>query len=437
MDVSARLGTGALDSQRVPRSALKQRLCHLGAARVAGAEDENERTLVGIGHGDRSKIGPANFVNAWFVAGVSHAIEKTKPKPSAYSLTLDDWIEWMEARDQSKFRAKQIVEWLYKKRVGSFEEMTNIAAGLREELAEAFTLDSLSVVRRTGSHDTTQKFLFRLRDGRLIETVRIPANVNFNGERSDRITLCISSQVGCAYDCKFCASGLAGFTRNLTADEIVGQVLAAERESGEPVRNIVFMGMGEPLANLTNLTKAVEILNAHWGVDIGARRMTVSTSGLAPQIEKLAKIPIQIRLALSLHGATDEVRDRIMPVNKKYPLERLFAALEEWREQKKQKITFEYILIENVNDGLDQAQMLAKRAKKLNAKVNLIPYNKVEGLPWSRPSEERQKEFLEILYHAGVMATLRIEKGHDIDAACGQLRLQEETAEGLITVTGL
>ena len=383
-----------------------------------------------------SKIGPANFVNTWFVPHVTQATGTPRPNPSAYSLTLDDWIEWMEARDQSKFRARQIVEWLYKKRARSFDEMTNIAAVLREELAATFSIDQLPVVRKTGSHDTTQKFLFRLHDGRLIETVRIPANVNFNGDRSDRITLCVSSQVGCAYDCKFCASGLAGFTRNLTADEIVGQVLAAERESGEPIRNIVFMGMGEPLANLTNLAKAVEILNAHWGVDIGARRMTVSTSGLAPQIEKLARIPIQIRLALSLHGATDEVRDRIMPVNKKYPLERLFAALDEWQQHKKQKITFEYILIEDVNDGLDQAEMLAKRARKLNAKVNLIPYNTVEGLPWTRPSEARQKEFLEILYQAGVMATLRIEKGHDIDAACGQLRLQEETAEGLIEAVG-
>lgn len=367
---------------------------------------------------------------------MSLSISKTPPKPSVYSLSLDDWIEWMEERGQSKFRAKQVVEWLYKKRVESFDEMSSLALALREELAAEFSIAPFPVVRLTGSHDTTQKFLFRLHDGRLIETVRIPANVNFNGDRSDRITLCVSSQVGCAYDCKFCASGLAGFTRNLTADEIVSQVLGAERENGEPVRNIVFMGMGEPLANLTNLTKAIEILNGHWGLDIGARRMTVSTSGLAPQIEKLAKLPVQIRLALSLHGATDEVRDRIMPVNKKYPLDRLFAALEEWQRNKKQKITFEYILIKDVNDGLDQAKALSKRAKKLNAKVNLIPYNTVEGLPWERPGEERQREFLEILYKAGVTATLRIEKGHDIDAACGQLRLQEETAEGLIEAAG-
>jgi len=212
----------------------------------------------------------------------------------------------------------------------------------------------------------------------------------------------------------------------------VGQVLAVERESGEPIRNIVFMGMGEPLANLTNLTKALEILNADWGVNIGARHMTVSTSGLAPQIEKLAKIPKQIRLAISLHGATDEVREKIMPVNKRYNLNRLFEAVHTWLDHKKQMITFEYILIEGVNADVEQAAILAKRVQSLHAKVNLIPYNTVEGLPWKRPDVATQEAFRDVLTKAGVSATLRTEKGHDIDAACGQLRLQEETAEGTI-----
>lgn len=354
------------------------------------------------------------------------------PLPSVFGLTLDDWVEWMQERGQPKFRAKQIVEWLYQKRVSSFEEMTNLSRELRQLLTEHFSFGALPVVRVTGSEDSTRKYLFRLHDGRLIETVRIPANVNFAGDRSPRITLCVSSQVGCAYDCKFCASGLAGFTRNLEAAEIVGQVLAVERETGEPVRNIVFMGMGEPLANLTRLTKALEILNADWGVNIGARHMTVSTSGLAPQIEKLSKLPMQIRLAISLHGATDEVREKIMPVNKKYSITRLFEALETWRDVKKQKITFEYILIEGVNDSLEQAEVLAKRARGLNAKVNLIPYNTVEGLPWKRPDVPQQEAFLHTLESGGVKATLRREKGHDIDAACGQLRLQQETEEGII-----
>lgn len=359
-----------------------------------------------------------------------------KSLPSAYGFTLDDWIEWALAHDQTKFRAKQIVEWLYIKRVASFDEMTNLSHPLRELLKEEFVISRLPIVRTTGSQDTTQKFLFRLHDGRLVETVKIPANVHFDGGQSDRVTLCVSSQVGCAYACKFCASGLAGFTRNLEAGEIVGQVIGAEIASGDSVRNVVFMGMGEPLANLTQLIKALEILNAHWGLNIGARQMTVSTSGLAPQIEKLALLPMQIRLAISLHGATDEVRDRIMPVNKQYPLKRLFEALEVWRHSKKQKITFEYILIEGVNDGLDQAAVLAKRARSMNAKVNLIPYNTVEGFDWSRPDEERQEAFLSVLKTAGVTCTLRREKGHDIDAACGQLRLQEETAEGIIVAVG-
>lgn len=362
------------------------------------------------------------------------AATPTIPKApnSVFDLTLEDWTGWTDYHGHPKFRAKQIVQWLYEKRAGSFGEMTNLSQALRTQLQEAFDFTPLPVVRVTGSDDTTRKFLFRLHDGRLIETVRIPANANFHGDRSGRITLCVSSQVGCAYDCKFCASGLAGFTRNLSVGEIVGQVLAVERETGQPIRNIVFMGMGEPLANLTNLTKALEILNADWGINIGARHMTVSTSGLAPQIEKLAKIPMQIRLAISLHGATDEVREKIMPVNRKYHLDRLFEAIHTWLDHKKQMITFEYILIEGVNDGLDQAEILAKRAKSLHTKVNLIPYNTVEGLPWKRPGVEQQQAFLAVLSKAGITATLRTEKGHDIEAACGQLRLQEETATGII-----
>lgn len=381
-------------------------------------------------------MGTAIFVNSWFVEPQLYFMSAPPLPPkqpnSVFDLTLDDWIGWAEYHKQPKFRAKQIVQWLYEKRVNSFDEMTNLSQDLRAKLAESFDFTLLPHVRVTGSNDTTRKFLFRLFDGRLIETVRIPANANFHGDRSGRITLCVSSQVGCAYDCKFCASGLAGFTRNLSVGEIVGQVLAVEHESGEPIRNIVFMGMGEPLANLTNLTKALEILNADWGINIGARHMTVSTSGLAPQIEKLAKIPMQIRLAISLHGATDEVRDQIMPVNQRYNLNRLFEAVHTWLDHKKQMITFEYILIEGVNADVEQAVILAKRAKSLHAKVNLIPYNTVEGLPWKRPEVAAQEAFRDVLTKAGISATLRTEKGHDIEAACGQLRLQEETAEGII-----
>jgi len=330
------------------------------------------------------------------------------------------------------YRAKQVQEWIFQKRVTSYAEMSNLPQAMRDHLAERFPFNAMSVAKIQGARDTTRKFLFRLADGRYVESVLIPANKGFMGSQSERLTLCVSSQVGCAYDCKFCASGLAGFTRNLQADEIVGQVMLAEKEAGERVDNLVFMGMGEPLANFTNLTRALTILQAHWGLNIGARHITVSTSGLAPQIKKLADFDMPVRLAISLHGATNEVRDRIMPVNKKYPLEVLFEALQYFKQRRKQKITLEYILIEGVNDGIEEARALARRTRALDAKVNLIPYNTVEGLPWARPSEEQQDAFCVTLVANGVPATIRREKGHDIDAACGQLRLKQETAEGLV-----
>ncbi len=349
------------------------------------------------------------------------------------SLTLAEleavFAEWGEPR----YRAKQVLEWLYRKRVGSFAGMSNLPAALRERLDAAFGFDLLEPVRKQGSNDTTQKFLFKLGDGALIETVLIPASPALYGERSDRRTLCVSSQVGCAYGCKFCASGLDGFGRNLHAGEIVEQLMRVEALSGEKVNNIVFMGMGEPLANYENLIKAISILNAPWGIGLGARHMTVSTSGLAPQIRKLGEQPLQIRLAISLHGATNEVREQIMPVNRKYPLEELLAACEEYHQRKAQRITFEFILIDGVNDSLEQATALARLAERLEAKINCIPYNKVDGLPWERPSLRRQDAFMEVLKRAGVSATIRREKGHDIAAACGQLRLQAKRERSATT----
>src|SRR5581483_958461 len=280
--------------------------------------------------------------------------------------------------------------------------------------------------RVLGSRDTTRKFLFRLNDGNLIESVLIPASPALYGSRSDRRTICVSTQVGCAYGCKFCASGLEGFSRNLAPNEIVDQLIAVERESGEKIDNVVFMGMGEPLANIDNVTRAIRIINAPWGLGIGARRITVSTSGLVPQIRQLADEPLQIRLAISLHGATDDVRDRIMPINKRYKIDMLMSACEYYASRKKQWLTFEYILIAGVNDSDEQAHLLAKHARRVSAKVNLIPYNTVAGLPLSRPTQDRQEQFLSILHGHDVAATLRREKGHDIDAACGQLRLQTQ-----------
>jgi 23S rRNA (adenine2503-C2)-methyltransferase len=347
---------------------------------------------------------------------------------------------------QPKYRVSQLLEWLYVRRVTDWDAMTNLPKALREQLRSHYALQPLELVRRQGAGDTTQKFLWRLNDHSLIETVLIPANLALYGEPSDRHTLCVSTQVGCAYACKFCASGLDGFKRNLRVEEIVEQVLAVERESdkcqvtsdeGTPVTrhlspvtrlvsNLVIMGMGEPLANYDNLIKALKILNAPWGGGIGARKITVSTSGLAPQIRKLADEPLQFRLAVSLHGATDETRTKIMPVNRKHPLRELAAACEYYQQKRGRMITFEYILIAGVNDGLDQIKPLAALARRLNAKVNLIPYNQVEGLSWQRPSDEAQEAFLSALQKQKVTATLRREKGHDIDAACGQLRLKTE-----------
>jgi 23S rRNA (adenine2503-C2)-methyltransferase len=307
--------------------------------------------------------------------------------------------------------------------------MTNLPHSLREKMKQTYSLRRLGLVRSQGSRDTTQKFLWRLPDGAFIESVLIPANPALYGEASDRHTLCVSTQVGCAYGCRFCASGLEGWKRNLEPFEIVEQVLAVERTDNSKARlinNLVIMGMGEPLANYDNLLKALAILNAPWGGGIGARKITVSTSGLAPQIRKLADELFQFRLAISLHGATDDVRLKIMPVNKKYPLSELMAACEYYQEKKGRMITFEYILIADVNDDIAQTRPLARLAGRLHAKVNLIPYNKVEGLAWQRPSEEQQEAFLRALQKLKVSVTLRREKGHDIDAACGQLRLRTE-----------
>jgi 23S rRNA (adenine2503-C2)-methyltransferase len=352
--------------------------------------------------------------------------------PSLTGLSHEELTSWLNEQGEPAFRANQILDWMWKKKADSIDSMSNLPATLRAKLESSFRLTSLTHTHTQGSADTTRKFLFKLHDGRYVESVLIPANPALYGGASDRRTLCVSSQVGCAYGCKFCASGLAGFTRNLDASEIAGQVLAAEQLSNERVDNIVFMGMGEPLANLNNLLAAINLITNEKTLHLGARHLTISTSGLVPQIRQLAEHPQQIRLAISLHGATDEIRQQIMPVNRKYPLTELFDALDYWNSRKNQKLTLEYILIENINDSLEQAAILARVARRLHAKVNLIPYNTVEGLEWKRPVDKQCRAFRDILKNAGVQATLRLEKGHDIDAACGQLRLKQETTEGII-----
>jgi len=352
------------------------------------------------------------------------------------SINADEAERFLTEWGHKSYRTTQLLGWLYKKRAGSIAEMSDLPLELRDQLSGAFSLLPLELAREQRSRDGTVKFLWRLADGELIESVLIPASIGRDGSQSDRHTLCVSSQVGCAYGCKFCASGLMGYKRNLDAYEIVDQVLAVERwhlakgvESPKPeplANNIVMMGMGEPLANYANLIRALEIFNAPWGMNIGARKITVSTSGLAPQIRRLAETPQQYHLAISLHGATDEVRDKIMPINRKYPLEELISACEAYQQAKGRMIWVEYILIDGVNTGPEQVEALSGLAKRLQCKVNLIPYNPVDGIDLQRPSDETVGRFRDALHHKGVRVTVRIEKGTDIDAACGQLRLKSE-----------
>jgi len=361
-------------------------------------------------------------------------------KPSIHGETPETLGERLVADGHPRYRAGQIFEWLYPRRAESPEAMTNLPANLRAWLAANYDSEATSLVQRKASSDVTQKILQRLRDGSLIETVIIRAPMEGVGQEKSRRTICISTQVGCAYGCKFCASGLEGWKRDLSVGEIVSQLVQVCRieDKADPARaaeglasfdNIVVMGMGEPLANYDNLLAALRIVNAPWGFGFGARRVTISTSGVVPKILKLAEEPLGFRLAISLHGATNEVRNQIMPVNKKFPLEELIPAAKAFARKHGRMLTLEFILIEDINDSLDQAKRLAVIARELHAHVNLIPYNKVEGLPWVRPSLTRQDRFVKELRALGVTATLRREKGHDIDAACGQLRLQTEKAE--------
>ena len=367
-------------------------------------------------------------------------------KPPLTGETLESLSERLRERGEPAFRAKQILDWVYKKRARSWEEMTNLSKPLRAWLAETFDYLPAQLVLNKQSADVTDKLLLELRDHALIETVIIRAPQEGVGVTDSRKTICISTQVGCAMGCVFCASGLAGLKRDLSAGEIVAQLLqVCYREDARTPRartefasfdNIVVMGMGEPLANYDALIRALTIVNAEWGLGFGARRITISTSGLVPKILKLAEEKLGFRLAISLHGATDEVREKIMPVNRAFPLAKLLPAVREFSEKHGRMVTLEFILIEDVNDSLEQAEKLRDIALDLHAHVNLIPYNTVEGLPWKRPSLTRQERFATILRDAGVSVTLRREKGHDIDAACGQLRLKTEKERELVSSLG-
>jgi 23S rRNA (adenine2503-C2)-methyltransferase len=316
------------------------------------------------------------------------------------------------------FHAAQIFHWLYQRGILEFAKMTDVPAGLRRKLEENFSLGNLKLKEILASHDGTEKFLLGLNDGHVIEAVMIPAE--------GRATGCVSTQVGCKFGCLFCASGIGGFKRNLTAAEILEEILYLKYNSkGKNLTHLVFMGMGEPLDNYDNVLKAIRTVNSKQGLGIGARRITVSTCGIIPGIERLSGEKMQIELSVSLHGADDKTRSLLVPVNKKYPLRELIAACREHIKKTNRQITFEYVLIKNINSDLPSAQKLSRICKILKTcKINLIPVNPVREKNIHPPNKLEILLFRDWLLKSGVNVTLRKARGQDILAACGQLRLR-------------
>jgi len=339
-------------------------------------------------------------------------------------LSRDELIAWLEEQGYPKFRADQIRRWIFGKRVTSFDEMHDIPAKLREQLAESFNLFASETVRHQVSRDGTEKLLLRWQDGEDTECVLM--------REKDRCTVCISTQVGCAMGCVFCASGLLGVKRNLSTGEILEQILLLDRllTQEDRITNVVIMGMGEPLANLPNLLPALKTLNDKGGMGLGARRITVSTVGLPEKIDELAAMDIPFNLAVSLHAPTDELRNEIVPVNKNIHLQRIMEAADRYFDKTGRRISYEYVLLSGVNDHDQQADDLARLLKNRNAHINLIPMNDVSTIAFHAPDAPRTQQFVERLQSRGVNVTVRKRKGADIDAACGQLRLEEAAKLG-------
>lgn len=343
------------------------------------------------------------------------------------SLLEDEIIEILQKSGIKKYRGSQLFQWVNQKGVQHWEDMKNIGKGDREKLQEMFTLQPLQIMKEQCSADGVRKFLFRLADGEQIETVLLDYNQKYSRGRE---TVCVSTQVGCPVGCSFCATGLDGFHRNLTAGEITGQVLDARHhlsaeDSEFKVTNIVFMGMGEPFLNYHAVLKAVRILNAENGQKIGMRRMTISTSGVVPGIRQLAEDNSQVGLAISLHSARDEVRNLLVPMNKKYSLSELIKACSFYIEQTNRRITFE-VALNDQNTSKEEADGIVKLLKGMTVHVNLIPINPVLGSQVKRPGREKIAQFKKILEAADIPVSIREEKGVDIDAACGQLRQRME-----------
>lgn len=325
---------------------------------------------------------------------------------------------WVQGAGQPAYRARQLLKWVYGRGVEDLQAMTDLSRAFRAWLAEHVRLSSLHRVTVAAAADGARKFLFRLDDGETVETVLIPDGA--------RRTLCVSSQVGCAFGCRFCLTGRGGFRRNLSAGEIVDQVCTVRRELGaaEKITNLVFMGMGEPLANFGSVIKALEIITCESGPSMSMRKITLSTVGLIPEMERLVR-HIPINLAVSLHGSDNETRSSLMPVNRRYPLEQLLEACRTLPLRQRQRITFEYLLIDGVNDSDDAARRLARILSGIRAKINLIPFNEHPDLPFRQPSVARVEAFQAVLLAKSFTVTIRKSRGAGILAACGQLRSAE------------
>lgn len=328
------------------------------------------------------------------------------------NLSSEEVKKQLTSLDYENYRTEQIFNWLYIKGVKDFGRMTDLPLRMRKKLNDLFYIPELLLLDKREADDGSIKFLFELPDGEYIESVYIPEN--------KRNTLCISTQIGCGMGCEFCATGKMGFIRNLELWEITEQILEVRRILKKDISNVVFMGMGEPLANPENVSEAIKIINDQ--IDIGARKITLSTVGLVPEIYKISKIPIQFRLAISLNATTDKLRNKIMPINKKYPIDKLIEAGRYYAKEKNLPVTFEYILFENLNDKKEDAERLIDLTRNLPCKINLIPYNPISSNNYKRPCKAKIKEFQNLLEPASSIVTIRWSSGNEINAACGQLR---------------
>ncbi len=340
-------------------------------------------------------------------------------KPNIKELTLKQFEAHLIERKEPSYRAKQIWQWLFQKRAATFAEMTNLSVTLRTRLADDFTIGRLTVLSQAVSKDGTKKFLFGLNDGHSIESVLIP--------ETKRLTLCVSTQAGCGFGCAFCATAVLGLQRNLRASEILDQILEASRSltHDQRITHVVLMGMGEPLANYIETIKALDIMtDTSWGIGISPRRVTLSTVGLIPQIEKLME-ETKVNLAISLHAATDELRSQLMPVNRKYSLQQLMACCRSLPIPRRKRITFEYVLLRGINDSAEDAEALCQLLRGIRCKVNVIPFNPHPGSSYQRPDNAEVERFEQVLHAHGLQINLRRPRGDDIQAACGQLQGEE------------